>query len=524
MQNISDNTNDAAPVTSTDTSSLGAIMDHSIPFYSLDEVTDIEGLRRYYRRFNKLRHTFPPENVDNYYLEMKLVGIPVQVLYRKGRAVLALTKYTGTTGEDITSCYIHLVNVPERIRASGDIFIRGEIVIHRAEFYAINQQREARGELPFKTMTQCVEDTLRCGDLDVLRRRIVRFYAWELLMNGKDELPHAEQIKTLRNFGFNVPGGQLCTNIEDMMSYINEVARTHDTLPYIIDGIVIKQNDPEFRMAIGVKHNIELAKCVWRFNDDGARVTIRQINWQVDRTGRLIPIAYFPTATINGHLIDHVSLINARWVEVNHLHDGVKLTIDQCGSDTPRIREVLPDVEDAETVKQPETCPCCGSKVITSGNDIFCTNFNCPDLLEESVIYLVEELLRSLILTRSQIHALIESKTITHLIDLFSPLISRTPSVSQETLDRLVSRVREINLLELIMLLGVPNMGKAVASKLASETCSVSRFIQFLTNEKELNFMQFNSLVKEGLRVWIKDPQRLKFLQDISKLHLPYCG
>ena len=499
------------------------IVRHAIPFHSLDEVDDIEGLRSYFKRFAALRRQFSPNAVDQFYLDYKLVGVPVQVLYRKGKIILALTKHTGYTGEDITTCVANLPNVPERIRTSQNVYIRGEIVVHRADFYAVNQQREMQGELPFKTMKQCVEDTLRSGDLQLLRKRTLRFYGWELFLGGQDELTQTEQIKVLQNFGFNTPRGQLCTTVEEMMSFVNETARIRNTLPYIIDGVVVKQNDPEYRAAIGVKKGIEMAKCVWRFSDAGMSVTVDRLEWQVDRSGRLVPIARFPAVNLNGVMVDQVSLINARWVSTHHLGINSKLVIDQSGDNAPRVQEILTTTK---TVKYalPDKCPCCGSELLKAGNDLFCTNFECPDLLEASLVYLVTTILKYTELTPEQIHQLVASKTVTKLIDVFLPMETKTDAVSQEVLDQLVRRVRDINLLELIMLLGVPNMGKAVASKLASETCSVGAFIKFLNDEKELNFMQFNSLVKDSLRAWIADPHRLAFLKEVKKLHLPYCG
>lgn len=496
------------------------ICKHSRPFYSLDEVHDVGELEKYYSRFAGLRRRLGGDVVNSFYLDVKLVGVPVQLLYNRSKLTLALTKYTGYEGEDVTNCVINLPNVPERIRAGSNLYIRGEIVIHRADFYAINQQLEAQGQLPFKTMKDCVEDTLRRGDIDLLRRRILRFYGWEIFVADQAEIPQTEQIKLLQQYGFNTPWGSHCESVDDMTGFINEVARNRASLPYFIDGVVVKQNDPDLRKALGVKKGIELAKCVWRFTDEGVVATVKEVEWSVDRTSRLVPYAVFDPVNVNGYVIDKVSLYNASWVETNGVGVGSKIVIDQSGNNPPHATDVLASSE----VTLPTECPCCHSPVKKVGTDLFCTNFHCPDLLRSTLTYLVTDILHISEFSPEQINALIESKTFTKMIDFFLPQDSKTPTVSQDSLDRLVAKMKNINLLDLILLMGIPNMGRAVASKLASETCGISNFIAFLGNEKEIDFMQFSIAAKTHLKEWIKDPARRKFLKDVAKLRLTYCG
>lgn len=495
---------------------------HVRPFYSLDEVKDEQGLKRYWKRFSELRHNFSPTVVDRYYLDCKLSGVPVQLYYVKGMLVSALTKYDGAQGEDVTVAVSHLPNVPQRIRTERTVVIRGEIVIHRDDFYVLNQDRESSGLPTFDTMADCVVDTLHRGDVKLISKYILRFYAWELFVHGAPEMAQELQLEKLMVFGFNIPRGQICTSVESMVGFINEIARIRNSLPYEINGVVIKQNDPEYRKAIGTKNGVELAKCVWRFNSGGVACNLTGIEWKVQRTGRVAPVGTIKPISLNGLIISEVSLRSYRYVEDQRLGDNAKVVLDRSGENAPAIIKII---RPGDYHGVPEVCPCCGQPLTTHKENAYCTNPNCPAILEATLNFVVgEEALNYSGFTPKLIHAAVESKTVTSLIDIFTTLESKSPDVPQEDLDRLVTAMRNLNTREFIVLLGIPGMGRAIACKLAMEAGTLEGLKRILTDSEYFRLLGISSVVKKNLKEWYTVPEHQKFLDDAIALKLPKCS
>ena len=512
------NTNlDQQPITSP-----LAISRHIKPFYSLDEVKDETGLRRYWKRFSELRYQFSDTVVDRYYLDCKLTGVPVQIYYAHGDLVSALTKYDGRQGEDVTQAVLHLPNVPQRIKTSRTVIIRGEIVIHRDDFYILNQDRENDGQSTFDTMTDCVVDTIHSNNTRLIAKYILRFYAWELFVVGSAELEQELQIQKLTYFGFNTPRGQLCSSVNEMLAFINEIARIRNTLPYEINGVVIKQNDPIYRKAIGVRNGIELSKCVWRFNSGGAACVLDDIQWKILRTGRVLPIGYIKPVSINGVLVSDISLRSWTYVKDQRLGIGAKVVLDRSADNAPTIIKIIRPGNYQEV---PEVCPCCGSKLIHSRENVYCTNPDCPAILEASLNFIVSyEALDYKEFTPELVHEAVQSKTITSLLDIFTTLESKSDKVPQADLDRLVTKMRSINLMEFIIMLGIPGMGRAIAGKLAVEVGNVAGFIRILNNDEYFRLLTISSVVKKYLAEWYSVPEHKEFLEKVKALELPRCS
>lgn len=518
---VTENNNEQNTQADGSSSSL-ALSRHVRPFYSLDEVKDEQGLRKYWKRFSELRYNFSPTVVDRYYLDCKLTGVPVQLYYLKGTLVSALTKYDGKQGEDVTDAVAHLPNVPQRIKTERTVVIRGEIVIHRDDFYVLNQDRENSGLPTFDTMPDCVVDTLHSGNVKLISKYILRFYAWELFVHGAPEMAQELQIERLVMFGFNVPRGQICTGVESMISFINEIARIRNNLPYEINGVVIKQNDPEYRKAIGTKDGIELAKCVWRFNSGGVACYLTGIDWRVQRTGRLSPVGRIKPVSLNGLTITEVSLRSYMYVKDQHIGDNAKIVLDRSGENTPTIIKIL---KTGDYTGVPEVCPCCGEPLVIHKENAYCRNPNCSAILEATLNFVVgKEALNYSDITPEFIHAAVQSKTITSLIDIFTTLESKSKEVVQEELDRLVVLMRNINTREFIILLGIPGMGKAIASKLAMEAGTLEGLVRILNNAEYFRLLGISSVVKKNLKEWYDVPEHKKFLEDAIALKLPKCS
>lgn len=494
---------------------------HPIRMYSLENVFSIDDLKKYYKRFAALRQEFSPSDVNQFYCDCKMDGLAIDLIYRDGKFTLGLTRGDGIEGEDVTANLLTVPNIPKRIRTKQTVFVRGEIVVHKADFYAVNREREMKKLSQFSNPRNYASGSLRQKDPEITRKRMLRFYAWEMIVPNKKAISHDEQIKHLVDFGFNTPVGQLCTSIEEIISFINETARVRNELPYLIDGVVIKQNEPVYRKILGWNNHAPLWATAWKFTAEGAETTITRIVWGMGKTGKLTPVAKLKPVNINGVVVSEVNLANADYVENNKLGPSAKVRIIRSGDVTPKVAEIITK---GTYLGVPKKCPFCHSELVRTGAEIRCMNPECEEILIASLQYLVsKDALNVKGIGDQFIREMITSKTASSLIDLFSPLESKSKNLSQDSLDELVTRTRNINMMELLMILGINGMGRAIAGKLTTEVMNVEGLIETLENEKQLRLLPINEAVKKSMISWYQKDYNKQLLKDIYNLHLPYC-
>ena len=500
------------------------LLKHIRPFYSLDVIHNKQELFQYWKRFAGLRSNFSDTSVDRYYLDCKLAGVPVQVEYAGGNLIKAITKFDGRQGEDVTDPVLHLPNMPHRIGIKQTVVIRGEILIHRDDFYLLNQQLEDKGLESYDTMTECVVDVLR-NKPELVLAYILRFYAWEFFIHGKPELLQSMQIDQLTRYGFNVPYGRLCDSTMEMSTFIQEITESGRKFPYEINGVVIKQNDPDFRKALGVKDGIELAKCIWRLSDGLEVCKVKHIDWRLQHTGKLQPVAIVEPISICDYAISEVPLPSWHFVQENKLGAGARIEARASSDATSLALSKILTTGRQDAKSLPEHCSCCGGKLRHFRHDVYCTNPSCPGVLESKLNFIMsEECLDYSTFTKEMVHEVVTRKMVTSLIDLFTVIESTSDVVSQRTLDNLVSRMRKINFMELILILSIPGIGQAVAGRLAMETKTIQGLMDSLANSEYFNLLPVSAVVKTCLAEWYAIPEHRTFLQEVQKLHLQYCA
>lgn len=498
-------------------------MHHVINMYSLENLFTIADLRRYYKRFAELRHTDTIAAVDNYYCDYKMDGLSLELIYSRGRLVTALTRGTGERGTEVTQNAFMIANIPKYIRAKETVSIQGEVVVHKSDFYAFNHEQEHKNLECFSNPRNYAAGSLRQLDPEVTKSRILRFYAWSFYpLNAKEAIPRDKQISYLTEFGFNTPGGQLCHSLEEVVSFINETERIRSTLPYEIDGVVIKQNTTKYQKILGWNSHAPLWAAAWKFTADGLDTVIKDIHWSIGRTGKLTPIASIRPITLGGVTIRECSLYNADYVEKNKVGVNAKVHVIRSGDVIPKIETFISNGKYEDI---PTTCPYCSEPLTRMGTDLRCTNHGCTGSFSAFLLYIAgKDVLNIKGIGPAVINELLQAKTVTSILDLFTPIISPSNKVSQDLLDKLVCRMQNINLLELLMILGIEHMGRAMAMKLAAEVETVQGFIDLFHDDLHFRSILINAAMKINLKKWYEDPYNQDLLEKIRDLNLPNCS
>ena len=491
---------------------------HSYRMYSLDNVFNTTELKKFYQRFISLRRDAPTDDV--YYVDCKMDGLAIDLQYINGALVKAITRGNGIEGDVVTDNVMTIANIPKRIRTSSTTFVRGEIVVHRTDFYAVNREREAAGQKPFSNTRNYAAGSLKQIDPKVTAARHLRFYAWELIVVGKRRLCVDEQMQACIKLGFNIPKGAIANNLEEIIGVINDIARERTKLPYDIDGAVVKHNHPDFQKILGYNNHGPLWATAWKFSPDGAATTIESIEWRIGRTGVLTPVAHIKPVTINGVVVSAVTLDNAATVQSKEIGVGAKVRVVRSGDVIPKIVEI----EKPGTYEGiPKKCPYCGGDVAIVGADARCTNKDCKDRFKAQLRYIFsKDLFDVKGVGKEFIRAAVDSDTITSLRDIFLPLETKDPkNVSQELLDTMVTRARDVNFMELLMLLGIDNLGRAAAGKLAMEAENIDGLLNLMSHPEIMNQLPIFNAIKQNSLEWYKVEGNKEFLIYIRDLKLP---
>lgn len=472
------------------------------------------------KKFNQrcLRAAQAHKRPLRYYVDGKMDGLSCDLVYDEGRLVTAITRGNGHVGEVVTDNVANVPNIPQRIAATGRVFVHGEIVVHKADFTIINRKREKDGLPPFSNPRNYASGSLRQRDPNVVADRNLRFYAWKYIEPHK-RYTYEQQIDILTRYGFSLPKGKMCDNLKEAMEFVATLGNERNLLTYEIDGVVIKVDDPQLRSYLGANSHDPFWAIAWKFEASGSSTEILDIVWQIGRSGKLTPVAKISPAYVSGIRITSVSLANAATVEKLGVGIGAKVKVVRQGDVIPKIAEVLAT---GSPVSIPDKCPCCGAPLTRNGSDIYCTNKACSGIFGQKLQYLIgKDCLDMKGLGPSFIHEAVVSGTITKFSDLFAPIENKSADLNTDALLALTKRARNINFFEAILCLGIPGIGRAQASKLAIMTKSLSNLAKMLADPEQLSYLTLTQSAKQSLADWYRDPHNATMLHDLISLNLP---
>lgn len=496
---------------------------HAYQMWSLNNIFNTTELKSFWNRFNRMRRDMPPDEVNQFYIDCKMDGMSVELIYNQGKLSKATSRGDGKKGLDITTNILTISNIPKFIKTHDSFAVYGEVVIGRQEFRAINLTRSRQGLPTFATCRNLAAGTLMSNNPEIVKERNLKFFAWELKRFGTAPTFWDNQQENLVRLGFNIPEGELVDSFDGILSAINKFTRRRDELPYDIDGVVIKHNNALIRKALGYGIKAPLFAAAWKFNAIGVDTEIIDITWSMgkSRNGRLTPIANIKPININGTTITSVTLHNTDNVLTHQYGPGARIHVVRAGDVIPQITETI---SPALKLTIPEVCPYCGAKLIKNGVDLRCPNRSCQERLISQLKYIVGKSLFDIdSIGEIFIRSAVTSKTITSIMDIFHPITSQSKKVSQDLLDELVTRARRINIQELIQLASIPNVGKVVGDRLTDEFYNIAGMIKTLDDKEAVNLLPVSDLIKQSINEWWADPVNKEFIQAIANLHLPYC-
>lgn len=360
---------------------------HNIPMMSLADVFNEDEIILFDKRIRD-------ENIDpKYVCELKIDGLSVSLKYEKGVLISAATRGDGFIGENITSNVKTIKQVPLKLTKDVDIEVRGEIYMSRATLKKLNEEREKNGEPLLKNCRNAAAGSIRQLDSSVTAKRNLEVWIYHLPNPEAYGIKtHEESLKFMKELGFRInPNNKLVNNVDEVLKYIEDKKEARSTLPYDIDGVVIKLNNLKDHEIMGNTIRYPKWAVAYKFPAEEVSTKLNDIIFTVGRTGQITPNAVLEPVMVMGSTISRATLHNEDYVLMKDLRIGDTVSIRKAGDVIPEVVEPKKELRDGseKMFKMITNCPICGEKLIKKEGqvDYYCPNINCPARSIEKLIH-----------------------------------------------------------------------------------------------------------------------------------------
>jgi DNA ligase (NAD+) len=365
---------------------------HVYPMLSLSNTYSEEEIREF---DNRIKKTI--ENPVEYICELKYDGVSISLTYINGSLVRAVTRGDGVQGDDVTTNVKTIKSIPLKLRGDypEEFEIRGEIFIPKSEFLKLNAERVENGEEPFANPRNSAAGSIKMQDSAEVAKRPLDCLLYFLLGNDLPFSNHYDNLMKAKEWGFSVPIYiAKCRNIEDIMSFIHEWDKGRESLPFEIDGVVIKVNDDAQQEELGFTAKSPRWAIAYKFKAERVSTRLNRITYQVGRTGAITPVANLEPVQLAGTIVKRATLHNADVIETLGVREGDMVFVEKGGEIIPKIigvDETMRDVN-SKKLKFIEICPECRTKLVRNEGEAawYCPNEEgCPPQIKGRIEHFI---------------------------------------------------------------------------------------------------------------------------------------
>ena len=514
---------------------------HSSPMLSLDNTYNEEELRDWERRVHELTGR---QEVD-YVCELKLDGMSLALIYEDGKLARGVTRGDGTTGEDVTLNVRTVRSIPlsidkNKLKKAGipvDFEVRGELLMPTSSFKKINEEREKAGLPTFANPRNFTAGTIRQLDANVTAERRMDFFPYILLQNGRTYFDrHSKTLGALGGAGFKVNlNHKLVHSMDEVWAFIQQWEGKRDSLPYEIDGIVVKVDRTGLQDELGFTGKAPRWAIAYKYAARAGITKLEDIRVQVGRTGKLTPVAMLAPVSIGGTTVRNATLHNMDEIERLGVKIGDYVQVERGGDVIPKVAKVIDDKDHPRGTREfvmPEKCPVCGTKVVrTEGEvDYRCVNANCPAKLLGTILHFASRGVMNIDgMGESLVNQLIEKGLVKNVADIYDltkkDLLSLerfADKSAQNILDE-IENSKNLPLERVIYGLGIRMVGERTAQFLAEHFGSMEALAGASVEELQ-NVNEVGPRIAESLAEFFSNPANKKLVDRLGKAGLAFKG
>ena len=446
---------------------------HDVQMQSLQDVFSFEDVVDFVK---KMQDEYG-DNIE-FTVETKIDGLSVSLEYENGRFVRGSTRGDGFVGEDVTENLKVVHGIPENLNTNDTFEVRGEVYLPRKEFESINEKLESAGKQILSNPRNAAAGTLRQLDTKLVKARNLSIFVFNL-QKGMKFNTHSESIEYIKNSGIKtIEYIKVCVGVDEVLKAIKEIGDLRETLPYDIDGAVVKINDLKLREEAGSTVKVPKWAVAYKYPPEQKETKLLDIKVQVGRTGQVTPMAILEPVRLAGSVISKTTLHNFDYVKEKDIKIGDIVVIQKAGDVIPEVINVVKAKRTGEEVSYeiPTNCPVCGEKLEKQEGEVAlrCTNSECPALTYRSLVHFASRDAMDITgLGESIIEQLIDANLIHDIADIYYlkyedlVVLDRFAPKSALNLIDAINKTKANSLDKLLFGLGMRHIGKKAAKILA---------------------------------------------------------
>jgi DNA ligase (NAD+) len=506
---------------------------HRMPMLSLDNAFSSEEISAKLDTRIKKELGLAAGSSISYVCEPKMDGLAVELVYQKGLLVVASTRGDGVTGEDVTRNIRTLRGLP--LRLSGEnvpelLEVRGEVFLSLAAFQKINSDREENGDPPFANPRNAAAGSLRQLDSRITASRPLSLYCYAPgVVEGTEFASQQQFLAAVSGWGLPVnPLVRLVDSVDGAAAYYNEMQEQRESLPYEIDGTVVKVNSFRLQRELGEKSRSPLWAIACKFPPRQAETKLEDILLSVGRTGVITPVAMLRPVDVSGVTVSRATLHNWDELAAKDIRIGDSVVVERAGDVIPAVVRVIPERRDGSerVVLPPDLCPECGSAVVRIADEIAlrCMGISCPMQIRESIKHFasrsamdIEGLGEKVV---EQLLSLGLVRTVADLYRLSKDDFMRFERMGDKLAGNLLSALeasKTCTLDRYIFALGIRHVGERTAKALAQAFGSLDQ-LEKATVEELTSIRDIGATVAQSIFTFLNNPDNRAVMAELDML------
>ncbi|MFN4226814.1 MAG: NAD-dependent DNA ligase LigA [Candidatus Ratteibacteria bacterium] len=498
-------------------------VEHKIPMLSMDNTYSPEELIEFDERVKRMADV---KNVD-YVVELKFDGVAVSLYYENAQFILGVTRGDGFRGDDITENLKTVKTLPLTIKYNEPIEVRGEVYMRKDDFEKLNKERKEKGEVLFANPRNATAGSLKLLDPKIVAQRNLQIFIYQGFLNNGPKT-HWEVLNFLKEIGFPVnPYRKLCKNINEVIEYCNQWQEKRFSLPYNIDGMVVKVNSLDLQRTLGTTTKSPRWAVAYKFPPEQVSTIIKDVIVQVGRTGTLTPVAILEPVVVSGTTVSRATLHNFDEIKRLGVKIGDRVFVEKSGEIIPKVVKVIPEARTGKEkdIPIPEFCPVCGSKVVKDVEEVAirCPNIRCPAQVKERIIHFASRDAMDIEgLGEKWVNIFVDKGLLSDYGDIYylkyADLINieRMGDKSVRNLLEAIEKSKTRPFANLIYALGIRYIGVHASEILADEFNSIDE-IKNATIERLSSIPEIGPTMAESIVEFFSNEENLKVIEKLRK-------
>ena len=498
--------------------------------YSDDDLND----------FDKRVKKIIDKNEVEYVCELKYDGVALSIQYENNIFRRALTRGDGNYGDDISNNVLTIKTLPIKLKNNelSNLEVRGEAFISKSNFKLLNKEKKLRGEQLFSNPRNTASGSLKLQDSSEVSKRKINCYIYSLKINSSVISTHEKCLEYLKSIGFNVPETyRKCTNIEEVKNYIKYWESRRYNLDVETDGIVIKVNDLKYQKILGNTSKSPRWAIAYKYKAESKVTQVRDITFQVGRTGAVTPVAVLDPISIGGSIVKRASLHNHNEIMRLDVRLNDYVNIEKGGEIIPKITSVIKEKRDKNSKKFLFTtsCPSCGSTLEITDNQAvsYCKNYNdCKPQVSGRIEHFISKNAMDIDkLGPETIKGFIDNNIIKVPSDLynieFNDIINlefkledkgKVRSLKEKSCNNILTSIEKSKskpFSNLLFGLGIRFVGKTTAEKLSNHFKSIDNIIN-ASYDEIIEVDEIGEKIAESVTIFFSDETNITHIQNLK--------